>query len=68
MLDVGTDLFYKRAKFQLETPYILDSAKITKVEIWSSEQCELWNSKKLSDFVIFVWPKMWSVLSWDFAR
>lgn len=32
-LDIGSDVFYKRAKFQLEIPYILGTAKITKVEI-----------------------------------
>jgi hypothetical protein len=31
-LDLSNDKFYKSAKFQLETPYILRSAQITKVE------------------------------------
>jgi hypothetical protein len=33
MLDVGNDVFYKRVKFHLETPYILGGAKKKKVEI-----------------------------------
>jgi hypothetical protein len=33
MLDVGNDVFYRLPKFQLGTPYILGSAKITKFEI-----------------------------------
>jgi hypothetical protein len=43
---------YKLAKFQLEIP------KITKSDIRSSEQCKLSKRQNLSDFVIFVEPRI----------
>jgi hypothetical protein len=44
----------KRAKFQLEIPYNIGYAKITKSDIRSSEQYKLSKRQNLSYFGIFV--------------
>jgi hypothetical protein len=40
ILDVGIHVFYKHAKLQLKIVYILGRAKITNIEILSSERCK----------------------------
>jgi hypothetical protein len=49
---------YKRAKFQLEIPYNVGCAKVTKSDICYSEQCILSKPQNLSDFVIFMEPRI----------
>jgi hypothetical protein len=44
----------KHAKFELEIPYIWGYEKITKSNIYSSEQCKLSISQNISDFT-FLW-------------
>jgi hypothetical protein len=48
---------YKCAKFQLELPYNIGCAKITKSDI-RNEQCKLSKRQNLPDFVIFVEPRI----------
>jgi hypothetical protein len=50
--DMDNVEIYKLAKFQLEIP------KITESDIRSSEQCKLSKRQNLSDFVIFVEPRI----------
>jgi hypothetical protein len=49
---------YKHAKFQLEIPYNIGCAKITKYDIRNSEQYKISKRQNLSDFVIFVEPRI----------
>jgi hypothetical protein len=49
---------YKYAKFQLKIHYNIGCAKITKSDIRSSEQCKLSKRQNLSDFAIFVEPRI----------
>jgi hypothetical protein len=44
----------KHENFQLEIPYNICCAKITKSDIRNSEQCKLLKRQNLSDFVVFV--------------
>jgi hypothetical protein len=57
-LDMDNVEIYKCAKFQLEIPYSVGCAKITKSEICSSEQCKLSKPQNRSDFVIFMEPRI----------
>jgi hypothetical protein len=50
MLDVGNDVFYKRVKFHLETPYILGGAK--KKKKLKSEVVNIANSETPKNYQI----------------
>jgi hypothetical protein len=55
-LDIGNVGFYKPGKFQIELHHILGYEKVTKSDIYNSEQCKLSKSQNLSDFFYFMEP------------
>jgi hypothetical protein len=50
--------FNKPAKFQLERSYNGGCVKITKSDIYSSKRCKYSKPQNLSDFIIFMEPRM----------
>jgi hypothetical protein len=66
-LQVDNVVIYNRANFQIEIPYSLSCAKMTNSEIYNSEQCRFSKSHNLSEFVIFVQPRILGISISNFA-
>jgi hypothetical protein len=57
-IHIDNVVIYNRANFQVKIPYSLSCAKMTNSEIYNSEQCRFLKSHNLSEFVIFVQPRI----------
>jgi hypothetical protein len=67
-LYVDNVVIYNPANFQVEISYILSFTKMTKYDIYNSEECRFSNSHNLSEFIIFVQPKILGISSPNFSR
>jgi hypothetical protein len=66
-LYVDNVVIYNHENFQIKIPYILSSTKITNSDICNSEQCRFSKSHNLSEFIIFVQPRILEILSSNFC-